>query len=170
MIPDKVVPQVFQAHCSQMLSLRDFNLKRDGKEENLKGAEVKRCIEVQDLKMAEAVSGNRDKMLSHQNGGMLGQTARDVSCRWNVDVTKGQPNESKQRVFTLNVLQQRSLPLSLAFWQTLKGRQRSGKASQQKKERLQLGSDWRLWHGEAVGGLNYSQKWAILCDRLEVHT
>lgn len=63
---------MFQAHCSQMLSLRDFNLKRDGKEENLKGAEVKRCIEVQDLKMAEAVSGNRDKMLSHQNGGMLG--------------------------------------------------------------------------------------------------
>ena len=55
-----------------MLSLRDFNLKGDGKEENWKGAEVKRCIEVQDLRMAEAVSGNRDKMLSHQSGGMLG--------------------------------------------------------------------------------------------------
>lgn len=49
-----------------MLSLGDFNLKRDGKEENLKGAEVKRCIEVQDLRMAEAISGSRDKMLSHQ--------------------------------------------------------------------------------------------------------
>ena len=63
---------MFQAHCSQMLSLRDFNLKRDGKEENWKDAEVRWYIDASDLRMVEAVSGSRDKMLSHQNGGMLG--------------------------------------------------------------------------------------------------
>jgi hypothetical protein len=69
-------------------------------------------------------------------------TVTIIRCVYIVEKHEGHPNENKQKLLLLSLLQQGSQPLSLSFWQTFKGRQRSGKALYYKKGRLQV-----LWLG-----------------------
>lgn len=62
----------------------------------------------------------------------------------------------------------RCQPQAFAFWQKLKGQQRSGKALQWGKRKASgLPSYEGCWYTEIVNFSN--QKWNILCDWLRVH-
>ena len=59
-----------------------------------------------------------------------------------METSKDQPNETKHTVVNSEpTIQQGSQPLSLVFWQRLKGKQKSGRASQWKKAKA-LGVPW----------------------------
>lgn len=67
-----------------------------------------------------------------------------------MEINEDHPNESQQSLFIQSCCS-KGVSSITCFWQT-HGRQRSGKALEWRKGRLQVCPDWRLWARGAGGG------------------